>query len=71
MLLSVMLHAELIAACCVLHNVCELHGETFNDKWMEGVQERDYDCSSAGSNPAQAAESAAAIRNAFMSYFSQ
>ena len=25
-----------IAACCVLHNMCEIHGETFNDSWLQG-----------------------------------
>ena len=23
-----------IAACCVLHNICEIHKDTFNDEWM-------------------------------------
>ena len=22
-----------IAACCVLHNMCQVHGDTFNDEW--------------------------------------
>ena len=24
-----------IAACCILHNICEIHGETFNDSWLQ------------------------------------
>ena len=24
-----------IAACCVLHYVCEVHGESFNERWIE------------------------------------
>ena len=24
-----------IAACCILHNLCEIHGETFNDHWLQ------------------------------------
>ena len=24
-----------IAACCVLHNVCEVHGESLNERWIE------------------------------------
>ena len=27
-----------IAACCVLHNFCEVMGEDFNEKWLQGVQ---------------------------------
>lgn len=29
--------SELILACCVLHNICESHGERFNEEWLEGV----------------------------------
>jgi len=25
------------AACCVLHNLCEVHGETFVSSWMDDV----------------------------------
>ena len=28
---------ELVAACCVLHNMCEVHGDTFNE-WLEDVE---------------------------------
>ena len=24
----------LATACCVLHNICEIHGDDFNDKWL-------------------------------------
>ena len=26
---------ELVSACCVLHNICEVHGESFDEGWME------------------------------------
>lgn len=26
-----------IAACCILHNMCEIHGETFMETWMTDV----------------------------------
>lgn len=26
-----------VAACCILHNLCELHGEDFDENWMEPV----------------------------------
>ena len=25
---------HIITACCVLHNVCEVHGDSFNDEWL-------------------------------------
>ena len=28
---------KIITACCVLHNLCEVHGETFVSNWMEDV----------------------------------
>ena len=24
----------LVTACCVLHNLCEVHGDVFNEDWM-------------------------------------
>ena len=29
---------KMAVACCVLHNVCEIHGETFNEEWTEEVE---------------------------------
>ena len=28
---------ELIAACCILHNLCEIHGERFNEDWLQDL----------------------------------
>ena len=28
-----------VAACCVLHNICEVHKDTFNDRWMVQQQQ--------------------------------
>ena len=25
---------ELVGACCTLHNICQAHGEAFNDTWL-------------------------------------
>ena len=30
---------ELVAACCVLHNVCEVHGDRFNNEWISNIEE--------------------------------
>ena len=32
---------NVIAAACILHNMCELHGERFNDSWLQAVQADD------------------------------
>ena len=24
-----------VTACCILHNMCEIHGETFDETWMQ------------------------------------
>ena len=28
---------HIIAACCVLHNLCEIHGDTFNEEWLQAL----------------------------------
>ena len=28
---------NVITACCVLHNICEVHGETFVNSWMDNI----------------------------------
>ena len=28
---------NVIAAACILHNMCEIHGEAFNDAWLQDV----------------------------------
>ena len=33
---------ELVAACCVLYNVCEFHGDAFDDEWLNGVECGDF-----------------------------
>jgi len=29
---------NVILACCILHNICEVHGDVFNDEWMEELE---------------------------------
>ena len=28
---------KIVAAYCVLHNICEINGENFNDGWMKDI----------------------------------
>ena len=32
--ISTWLFPKLVAACCVLHNICEIHQEIFNEEWL-------------------------------------
>ena len=61
----------LILACCVLHNVCEVHKEEFNSAWLEDVTEAtNVESEDSNSAPQQTTQSpgAAAIRRALCSY---
>ena len=26
-----------VGACCILHNICQIHGDTFNEEWLQDV----------------------------------
>ena len=30
-----------ISACCILHNICKIHGEAFNEAWLHEVDDSD------------------------------
>ena len=60
---------ELVAACCVLHNICEIHREEFSDDLLEGVESQASDRGSAVASSIQPQESAVNIRNALTSHF--
>ena len=42
-----------ITACCVLHNICEVHKDEFNDAWLEECSEMNQ-VSLGSSHPASA-----------------
>ena len=60
---------ELIAACCTLHNICEVHGDLFDEHWLEGVEVTSE--VEANDVSATQSESGDSIRQALMSYFQQ
>ena len=33
---------QVIAAACILHNVCEIHREHVNDAWLQDISNSDY-----------------------------
>lgn len=62
--------SELVAACCVLHNICEVHGDSFNQDWLEDLEaENRHTCSITNTN--HTGQTAVNTRKALMSYFSQ
>ena len=63
---------KLVAACCVLHNICEIHGETFNEEWMSDIADHNsvntVTCSTASTSLESSGRD---VRQALMAYFSQ
>ena len=37
---------KLVAACCVLHNICESRDENFDEDWMQDVNDHPISTSS-------------------------
>ena len=71
----------LVAACCVLHNICETHHEAFNDDWIQddpnSLSNSQNSQSQSNSQNSQSQATSMVLNNgkeiqlALMSYFSQ
>ena len=64
---------HVVAACCVLHNICEIHGDKFNDEWLQDIHEQE-DVSSSHQQAAMSSsstESGDEVRNVLVEYFHQ
>ncbi len=59
---------ELNAVWCVLHNVCEIHGDSVNEDWMEGVEASNNISTADASSLDRSGEN---IRQVFIAYFQQ
>ena len=59
----------IIAACCTLHNFCEMSGEGINDDLLEGLQEQDE--TDENFEEPQDMGAGADIRNALKDYLNQ
>jgi len=59
---------HVIAAVCVLHNICEVHHEHFNDAWLQN-SDGEYDQTSTVATRDTSVGSPHIIRNALVSYF--
>ena len=58
-----------ITACCILHNVCEIHGDHFNESWIEEQSDTSEQPPSAGTT-AITSNAAIIIRNSLVQYYS-
>ena len=65
---------NVIAACCTLHNICEVHGDVFDEEWLEdcesdedGTQPTATTCSTSTSTCPDSEE----VREVLVNYFVQ
>ena len=58
---------ELVIACCILHNLCEIHGDEFSEEWLDGVDNNGP--VSSVSNSTRAEGNSKDIRSALMTHF--
>ena len=57
----------MVTACCILHNMCVIHGDTFNELWLESMNNSTQPAASVGGN--NSSSIAQAIRNALVDYY--
>ena len=57
----------LVTACCILHNMCEVHQDSFNAQWLDDEVQASCSSSSAASTIPSSA-TAISIRNALCDY---
>lgn len=60
---------EVVAACCVLHNICEVHKEIFSEEWLEGVERQTSEYGSVTATTTQPQDGAVTIRDALTAHF--
>jgi len=58
---------NVIIACSILHNVCEVHGDTFNELWLEGIHLDEPTAPASTSSTSAAAN----IRNTLVQCYSR
>ena len=60
---------KVIAACCVLHNICEIHGDGFDESWQSKLDESTYVQPARQRHEEGRMEGPASIRGALLRYF--
>ena len=57
-----------ISACCILHNLCAIHGEYFNDMWLSNASEYEQPISSLPSTSSSSINAPQSTQNILMRY---
>ena len=57
-----------VTTCCIQHNICDIHQDTFDEEWLEKVEESSG-LSSGGSSLLRSSSTAATVCNALADYF--
>ena len=57
-----------VTACYILHHICKIHQDEFDEEWLEEVEESSSP-SSNGSSLLLSSSAAATVRNASADYF--
>ena len=60
---------NIIASCCILHNLCEVWGEAFDDSWFQDDQNDEFQQPVAVGRDNLHRAQAEGIRRALVSYF--
>ena len=61
---------NVIAACCTLNNICEIHGDVFNEEWLEDCEcEEDATQPNATSTSTTTSPDSEEVRELLISYF--
>ena len=58
----------LVTACCILHNMCEVHQDNFDSDWLDDEVQASSSASSAASTTTPSNATAVSIRNALCDY---
>ena len=60
---------NVIAAACILHNLCEIHGEHFNDAWLQDMNDSNYPQPPTVAVRDGCSNQPKRVRDAFVHYF--
>ena len=60
---------HIVTACCILHNMCEIHGDAFNELWLEQAGNDTYSQPATQSIRGSGSSTAKEIRNALVQYY--
>lgn len=60
---------KVVTAACILHNICEIHGEYFNDSWLREVEDSSLPQPTSSSVRDEGSLGAKRVRDALVYYF--